>query len=167
MQFLTYYHSPIGKMLLAADDLGLTGLWFEGQKYYARTLDSDNREGSHPVLTDTVRWLDLYFSGRNPSFSIPLHVTGTPFQREVWELLCSIPYGTTTTYGAIAREIARIHHSERMSAQAVGSAVGHNPISILVPCHRVLGSDGSLTGYAGGIEKKRWLLELEKAPAVL
>lgn len=167
MQYTIHYPSPLGDILLASDNIGLTGLWFEGQKYFARSLKDETTEYEHPFLSDTKRWLDLYFSGQKPDFIVPLHLTGTPFQLEVWKILCSIPYGETTTYGSIAQEIAKKRGLNHMSAQAVGSAVGHNPISILVPCHRVLGSDGSLTGYAGGIEKKRWLLELEKTPAVL
>lgn len=167
MQYISHYQSPLGEILLASDNIGLTGLWFEGQKYFARSLKAETSEYEHPFLADTKRWLDLYFSGQKPDCMIPLHLEGTSFQLDVWEILCSVPYGKTTTYGSIAQKIAQKRGLDHMSAQAVGSAVGHNPISILVPCHRVLGSDGSLTGYAGGIEKKHWLLELEKASAVL
>lgn len=162
MQYTSQYHSPLGEILIAADDIGLTGLWFEGQKYYALHLDKENQEQETQILKDTKRWLDIYFSGQEPNFKLPLHFTGTDFQNEVWEILCSIPYGKTMTYGEIANILAKRKGLERMSAQAVGGAVGHNEISIIVPCHRVVGSQGSLTGYAGGIDKKVSLLQLEK-----
>lgn len=161
MQYTSKYISPLGSILLAADETGLTGLWFEGQKYYARTLDPQNEEKELPVLAQTKQWLDIYFSGRKPEFQVPLHVAGTTFQHKVWKLLYAIPYGQTTTYGAIAKQIAMQDGLERMSAHAVGNAVGRNPVSIIVPCHRVIGSDGSLTGYAGGLEKKIALLKIE------
>ena len=163
MQYISHYHSPIGDILLAADNIGLTGLWFEGQKYYALYLDKDHEEKELPIFTETKRWLNIYFSGKEPDFSVPLHFTGTEFQNEVWEILASIPYGKTMTYGEIAQKIAANRGLTRMSAQAVGGAVGHNPISIIVPCHRVVGTNGSLTGYAGGLDKKIALLKLEKA----
>lgn len=163
MQYTSHYRSPIGNILLAADEIGLTGLWFEGQKYFALYLDKEHIEKEIPVLEEAKKWLDIYFTGKNPEFTIPLHFTGTDFQKEVWEILCSIPYGQTTTYGAIAKQLATKKGKSHMSAQAVGGAVGHNEISIIVPCHRVVGSNGSLTGYAGGIDKKIKLLELEKA----
>lgn len=162
MQYTSHYQSPIGNILLAADEIGLTGLWFEGQKYFALYLDKEHEEKELPIFKQTKRWLDVYFSGKEPDFSVPLHFTGTDFQNEVWEILYSIPYGTTMTYGEIAKQIAAKRGLKRMSAQAVGGAVGHNEISIIVPCHRVVGSNGSLTGYAGGIDKKIWLLTLEK-----
>lgn len=165
MQYTTFYESPIGRMLLAADDTGLTGLWFEGQKYFARCLDRESEEKELPVFTEAKRWLDIYFSGKEPDFTPPLHFIGTDFQKEVWEILCAIPYGQTMTYGAIADRLAKKRGLSRMSAQAVGGAVGHNNLSIIVPCHRVVGSDGSLTGYAGGIERKTFLLNLENARA--
>ncbi len=161
MQFIRHYPSPLGPVLLAADALGLTGLWFEGQKYFARGLDPEAEEKDLPVFTDTADWLDLYFSGKKPDLAPPLHLRGTPFQKEVWEILCTIPCGSTMTYGEIAARLAQTRGLPHMSAQAVGSAVGHNPISILVPCHRVVGANGSLTGYAGGIERKIALLQLE------
>ena len=165
MQYTTFYESPIGRMLLAADDAGLTGLWFEGQKYFARCLDRETEEKELPVFAEAKRWLDIYFSGKEPDFTPPLHFIGTDFQKEVWDILCAIPYGQTITYGAIADQIAKKRGLSRMSAQAVGGAVGHNNLSIIVPCHRVVGSDGSLTGYAGGIERKTFLLNLENARA--
>ena len=163
MQYISHYPSPIGNMLLAADEMGLTGLWFEGQKYFALDLDKEHEEKEIPLFEKVKQWLDIYFSGREPDFTIPLHFTGTDFQNEVWEILCTIPYGQTMTYGEIAKQIAARKGLQHMSAQAIGGAVGHNRISIIVPCHRVVGADGSLTGYAGGIEKKAKLLKLEKA----
>lgn len=163
MQYTTAYQSPMGEILLACDEIGLTGLWFEGEKYYALGLDPQHEEKETPVLKEGKRWLDQYFSGREPDFLPPLHRIGTPFQRAVWEILLQIPYGKTTTYGEIAKQIAKQRGLQRMSAQAVGGAVGHNEISIIIPCHRVVGTNGSLTGYAGGIERKRRLLMLEQA----
>ena len=154
MQYTSRYASPLGSILLAADDIGLVGLWFEGQKYFANGLEKTHEEKEIPLFAKVKRWLDVYFSGQQPQFTVPLHFIGSDFQKEVWELLCTIPYGQTTTYGAIAKQ--------QMSAQAVGGAVGHNKISIIVPCHRVVGKNGSLTGYAGGIDKKAELLRLEK-----
>ena len=160
MHYINHYHSPLGTILLAADDTGLTGLWFEGQKYFAQGLDKETEEKEFSVFQTARRWLDVYFSGQAPDFQVPLHFQGTAFQKEVWEILLSIPYGETTTYGTIAKQLRGLPH---LSAQAVGSAVGHNKISIIVPCHRVIGADGSLTGYAGGIWRKEKLLALEQA----
>ncbi len=161
MHYISHYTSPLGPMLLAADSVGLTGLWFEGQKYFARALEAEHSEQEIPVLASAKQWLHIYFSGNEPDFTPPLHLIGTAFQKEVWEILRRIPYGQVTTYGAIAAQIAARRGLAHMSAQAVGGAVGHNPISVLVPCHRVVGSQGALTGYAGGIDKKRALLRLE------
>ena len=163
MQYITHYESSFGGILLAADEAGLTGLWFDGEKYYAHNLAKNHREGNTPVLDKTKRWLDAYFSGRKPDFMPPIHMNGSPFRMEVWNLLLQIPYGETTTYGELAKIFAKRKNLTRMSAQAVGGAVGHNEISIIVPCHRVVGANGSLTGYAGGISTKVKLLELEKA----
>ncbi len=162
MQYISYYNSPLGNILLAADPMGLTGIWFEGQKYFAQTLDKEHVEKEIPFFSEAKRWLDVYFTGNEPDFTVPLHLTGTAFQKEVWAILLSIPYGQTMTYGEIAKQIAAQRGFPRMSAQAVGGAVGHNAISIIVPCHRVVGANGNLTGYAGGIEKKVQLLTLEK-----
>ena len=161
MQYISIYQSPIGKILLACDEIGLTGLWFEGEKFYALSLDKEHEEREMPVFAHVKRWLDIYFSGREPDFMPPLHMIGSSFQLSVWELLRKIPYGKTTSYGELAKCIAAKRNLPHMSAQAVGGAVGHNEISIIIPCHRVVGTNGSLTGYAGGIDKKISLLELE------
>ena len=163
MTYTQHYDSPLGGILLAADDVGLTGLWFDGQKYFARGLSNERIEQETSVLAEAKRWLDIYFTGKEPDFTPPLHPIGSAFRRSVWEILLQIPYGQTTTYGEIARQLAKKQGLERMSAQAVGGAVGHNEISIIIPCHRVVGTSGSLTGYAGGIGKKEKLLELERA----
>ncbi len=161
MQYISHDQSPIGGILLAADETGLTGLWFDREKYYADHLDPEHEEKDTPVLKQAKEWLAIYFSGKEPPFYPPLHMIGTPFQLSVWKILQKIPYGKTITYGEIAKEIAEQKGISRMSAQAVGGTVGHNPISIIVPCHRVVGTNGSLTGYAGGIDKKAKLLALE------
>lgn len=163
MVYTCHYNSPLGGILLAADEIGLTGLWFDGQKYFARDLPAERTEQETPVLAEAKRWLDIYFSGREPDFLPPLHPIGSAFRQSVWEILLQIPYGKTTTYGEIARQLAEKRKLPRMSAQAVGGAVGHNEVSIIIPCHRVVGTNGSLTGYAGGIDKKVKLLELEHA----
>jgi len=162
MMYTLHYDSPLGGILLAADETGLTGLWFDGEKYFADVLDAEHQERKTPILQQTRHWLDVYFSGQKPDFTPPLHPIGSDFRQEVWELLLQIPYGQTTTYGALAKQLAAKHGLSRMSAQAVGGAVGHNEISIIIPCHRVVGTNGSLTGYAGGIDKKIALLRLEK-----
>lgn len=161
MQYITTYQSPLGEILLAADEIGLTGLWFDGEKFYADSLDPEHEERNVPVFDVVKKWLDIYFSGHEPDFMPPVHMIGSEFRQQVWKILREIPYGETITYGALAKRLARERGLERMSAQAVGGAVGHNEISIIVPCHRVVGSDGSLTGYAGGIDKKERLLMLE------
>lgn len=156
MTYTYNYSSPLGEILLAANDNGLTGLWFYGAKYFAADLEDERTEKLTPVLRQTLRWLDIYFSGSEPDFMPPLELHGSDFRRRVWAELEKIPYGETVTYGEIAKKLGV------KSAQAVGGAVGHNPVSIIVPCHRVLGADGSLTGYAGGTDKKARLLELER-----
>ena len=165
MTYTTHYDSPLGGMLLAADEEGLTGVWFEAQKYFAAKLSPEHAEGETPVLAEACRWLDVYFSGGEPDFTPKLHLVGSDFRQAVWALLLKIPYGQTTTYGALAKQLAELNGGKRVSAQAVGGAVGHNPISVIVPCHRVVGSDGSLTGYAGGVDKKMRLLTLENSGA--
>ena len=162
MTYLWNLLSPVGTLSLASDGLAITGLWLEGQKYFAATLGPDTAEQADiPVFCQAKAWLDDYFAGRRPGAPPSLAPEGSPFRKAVWSLLLEIPYGETTTYGALSAAL----RSRGISAspQAVGGAVGHNPISILIPCHRVVGADGSLTGYAGGVEKKRRLLELEGA----
>lgn len=163
MTFIQHYDSPLGGILLAADEIGLTGLWFDGQKYFARDLPAERVERSTPVLSEAKRWLDVYFTGKEPDYMPPLHPAGSAFRQSVWDILLQISYGQTTTYGEIARQLAEKQGLPRMSAQAVGGAVGHNEISVIIPCHRVVGTNGSLTGYAGGIDKKVKLLEWEHA----
>ena len=148
-------------MTMASDGSSLIGLWFDGQRHFASSVQETPVWGDLPVFEETARWLDLYFGGDLPGFTPPLSLSGTPFQKEVWEMLLEIPYGETMTYGEIASRIAERRGMERMSSQAVGGAVGRNPVSLIVPCHRVLGKDGNLVGYAGGLDKKEKLLSLE------
>ena len=232
-EYTWHYESPLGGIIMASDGEALTGLWFDGQKYFADTLASYHEEKKLPVFTQTKKWLDLYFRGKNPDFTPPLRLKGSEFRRKVWNILLEIPYGETMTYGEIARKLAeapagdsdtadgggdpagdtgiagagvelagdssavdgggdpvgassiadvgvelagylsaadagatttpkKVGAKRHVCAQAVGGAVGHNPISLIVPCHRVVGADGSMTGYAGGIDKKGKLLELEQ-----
>ena len=167
MYYTTLYETPIGRLTLAADGSGetITGAWFEGQKYFGGTSGHELIEKNDIAVFDTAKaWLDRYFDGERPSpHELPLALCGTPFRQEVWKLLCEIPYGEVITYGKLAVEVARRLGRERMSAQAIGGAVGHNPISVIIPCHRVIGADGSMTGYAGGVELKEWLLSHEGA----
>ena len=163
MLYVSYYDSPIGKITLGAREDVLVGAWFEGQKYFANTLPDKYIPQETEILTEAKKWLDVYFSGEEPKFTPPLHPDGSTFRQAVWKILLQIPYGQTITYGEIARKMAEMKNVSRMSAQAVGGAVGHNEISIIIPCHRVIGTNGSLTGYAGGIDKKLSLLELEHA----
>lgn len=161
MIYITQYTSPIGELTLSSNADKLTGIWFEGQKYYGSTLEPAFMEFETPAHVETKRWLDSYFRGEIPDFTPPLHLEGSPFRIEVWNILLTIPYGNTMTYGDIALRVAKRLGKDRMSPQAVGGAVGHNPIGIIVPCHRVVGSNGSLTGYAGGLDKKVKLLTIE------
>ena len=161
MDCIWHYESPLGGITLGSDGKALTGLWFDGQEHYAVTLPSQAEHRRLPVFDETCRWLDIYFSGRAPDFTPELVLHGTPFRKAVWDILLTIPFGKTMSYGEIAEILARQRGISRMSAQAVGGAVGHNPVSIIVPCHRVIGADGSLTGYAGGLERKARLLEIE------
>ena len=157
MTYAAYYFSPLGRIVLMSDGTALTELDFaEG----VPEVSAVHTQKDLPVFREVCRWLDVYFAGRDPGTLPPLAPHGTAFQQAVWNILCGIPYGTTTTYGRIAAHIAAARGG-RMSAQAVGGAVGRNPISILIPCHRVIGTDGSLTGYAGGLDKKEALLRLE------
>lgn len=159
---ILYYASPIGRLTLAEEAGSLTGLWIEGQKYFPTRTDGWKENPDAPALRAGARWLDAYFAGRAPSpEALSLRPEGTPFRKAVWKLLCDIPYGQVTTYGALAHRLAMQRGAAHLSAQAIGGAVGHNPLSILIPCHRVVGADGSLTGYAGGIERKKALLALE------
>ena len=161
MLYTSHYASPLGGMTLVSDGTALVGLYFDGQKYAAQGLDATRTQKNLLIFEEARRWLDVYFSGRKPDFTPPTAPAGTAFQQSVWEILRTIPYGQTVTYGAIARRIEQ-NTGCRMSAQAVGGAVGRNPISILIPCHRVIGADGSLTGYAGGLDKKAYLLRIEE-----
>ena len=163
VNFIHRYDSPLGGITEASDGKSLIGLWFDGQKYFADTLDSDYEEKKLPVFEQTDRWLDIYFSGGKPDFTPPLSMEATAFRKAVWKIMLKIPYGHTMTYGEIADKIAKQKNIARMSAQAVGGAVAHNPVSLIIPCHRVVGTNGSLTGYAGGIDKKVKLLTLERA----
>ncbi len=161
--YLAEMASPIGDLSLAGDATGITGLWLQGQRHFASTLSSDAQRvavADIPAFVMAATWLHEYFEGHDPGFMPPLAPKGSVFRQMVWDILREIPYGQTTTYGAIARQLAE-RTGRRQAAQAVGGAVGHNPISIIVPCHRVVGTDGSLTGYAGGVERKRRLLVLE------
>ena len=159
MYYSAAYDSPVGRLCLCGGGETLSGLWLEGQKYFGgKILAGSVEQEDLPVFGQARAWLDRYFAGDRPSpDELPLAPVGSEFQKKVWEILCSIPYGQTITYGGIAKQIGNT------SAQAVGGAVGHNPISIIIPCHRVVGSGGSLTGYAGGIDKKIWLLKHENA----
>lgn len=160
--FYARYDSPLGAILLMADEEGLTGLWFVGQRDCPEPGWADSAAET-PALVAARRWLDAYFSGREPEEEPPLRLTGTPFQQEVWALLRQIPYGQTVSYGELARRLTAQGSRARTSARAIGGAVKRNPVSLIVPCHRVIGADGSLTGYAGGVERKRELLALEGA----
>lgn len=161
MHYINHYNSPLGKITFASNGKELTGLWFNGQKYFASTLTKEYEQKNLPVFEQTAKWLDIYFSGKNPNFTPPLFLSSTSFRNEVWKILLTIPYGKIMTYGEIAKLMAENRGVEKMSAQAIGGAVGHNPISIIVPCHRVMGKNGSLTGYAGGVDIKEKLLKFE------
>ena len=159
--YFDYLPTPLGDVAVASDGVALTGLWFVGQLYYGEPEQDAERSDTLPVFEATRKWLKLYFSGTHTDFIPPLSTEGySPFRRRVWEELLTIPYGHTISYGEIAARLAR-ESGKNVSAQAVGGAVGHNPISLLIPCHRVMGADGSYTGYAGGIERKIALLRLE------
>lgn len=164
MIYITYYNSPIGDILLASKNDKLIGLWIENQKYYLSGFKEELKEvDNNKILNKAKKWLDRYFDGEKPNINeLELEPIGSDFRKSVWRILCNIPYGEVITYNDIAKEIAKEKGINQMSAQAVGGAVGHNPISIIIPCHRVVGSNGSLTGYAGGVKKKKYLLEHEK-----
>ncbi|AYD39452.1 methylated-DNA--[protein]-cysteine S-methyltransferase [Clostridium fermenticellae] len=163
MVYTTVIQTPLGMVRASAEKNALKGLWFIGQKYYPKNVELWINKPDYRIFKETDRWLKNYFSGRKNLCLPKLEPEGTKFQRDVWNVLLQIPYGKVITYGEIAKKIAELRAIGSMSAQAVGGAVGHNPISILIPCHRVIGSNGNLTGYAGGIQKKRALLMLEKA----
>lgn len=163
MFYKTHYNSPLGAITLASDGKNIVGLWIEGQKYFEDTIEGEMYLTDNLALFQkTKKWLDRYFQGKKPALSeLPLAPHGNDFRQTVWKILCEIPYGQVITYGDIAKKIAKQRGLNRMSAQAVGGAVGHNPISIIIPCHRVVGTNGSLTGYAGGLNKKIKLLAFE------
>ena len=162
MHYVSHYESPLGAMTMASDGEHLTGLWFDGQKYDRSTIsDEAVVQPLLPVFTQTARWLDAYFEGSDPGFTPPISVEGSDFKKMVSSIMLSIPFGATSTYAQIAAEVARRTGRTHMSAQAVGGAVGRNPIVLIVPCHRVVASDGSLRGYAGGVDRKEWLLKME------
>ena len=161
MEYIHHYASPLGGITLASDGSALTGLWFDGQKYFAAALSPDSEEKMLPVFAEADRWLDRYFTGSIPDFTPPLNPRGTPFRLLVWETLLTVPFGQTVTYDQLAQRLA-LRTGRPVSARAVGNAVGHNPVSLIIPCHRVIGADGSLTGYAGGLERKTRLLQLER-----
>ncbi len=161
MDYTNLYLSPLGEITLASNGTQLTGLWFKNQKYFGSTLEGQNTPKDLPIFKEARHWLSLYFEGKTPGPTPPLYLKGTAFYKDIWEIMLGIPYGQTTTYGEIAKRYAQQHNLPSMSPQAAGNAVAHNPISIIIPCHRVVGSNGSLTGYAGGIEKKVTLLTLE------
>ena len=162
MDYTYHYSSPIGGITMASNGESLTGLWFDGQKYFASTLSQRHMEKQLPVFDRTCEWLDLYFSGKSPDFIPPVFMYVSNFRRDVYEILMTIPFGETMTYKEVADLIAKKHRIISMSAQAVGGAIAHNPISLVIPCHRVIGTNGKLTGYAGGLDKKEWLLDMEK-----
>ena len=159
MEYMCKYESKIGRIVLLSDGNAITGLWFDGQKNFYNVYEEYNKELE--IFKQTKKWLDIYFSGKVPEYSIPVSYVGTEFRKRVWEILEEIPYGKTITYGEIAKRIADEKKMKKMSSQAVGNAVSHNPISIIIPCHRVVGNKNNLTGYAGGLEKKIELLKLE------
>ncbi|MCL2383845.1 MAG: methylated-DNA--[protein]-cysteine S-methyltransferase [Oscillospiraceae bacterium] len=165
MYYKTSYDSPIGRITIACDGDNIIGVWNENQKYHGDSIYTDMEENNDmPVFALIKKWLDRYFVGGEPAISeLTIAPIGSQFRQDVWNILCEIPYGEIVTYGDIAKKIAIKRNKEGMSAQAVGGAVGHNPISIIIPCHRVVGTGGSLTGYAGGIDKKIKLLEIEGA----
>lgn len=160
MEYIYEYNSPIGRLTMSSDGECLTGLWVENQKYFKSTLGSETEVKQLSVFDDVIAYLDSYFKGEKPEINFKLKPKGSDFRQKIWQMLLEILYGETTTYGKIAKAL-EAETGKRVSAQAVGGAIGHNPILIIVPCHRVVGSDGSLTGYAGGIDKKQYLLDLE------
>jgi len=163
MDYVYHYQSPLGGITLTSDGAALVGLWFDKQRFFADSVVQDHEEKSLPVFEQANRWLDLYFSGRDPGFAPPVTLRTTEFRQAVCRIMLTIPYGRTMTYGRIAEIVARQRGVPRMSAQAVGGAVGHNPVSLIIPCHRVIGAGSALVGYGGGLDRKAALLELEHA----
>lgn len=163
MLYSSYYESPLGRLTLGSDGSNIIGLWISGQKYEGgKDPESFIEKSDLPVFQAAKSWLDAYFAGQKPDLAdLPLAPEGSEFRQQVWKVLTKIPYGKVMTYGAIGQEVARRMGKLKMSGQAVGGAVGHNPISIIIPCHRVIGTNGSLTGYSGGINRKIKLLEHE------
>ncbi len=162
MTYINKVNTQIGPITLASDGINLTGLWLDGQKYYAANITDEIIMQDLEIFKETRKWLKEYFAGKNPKIKLKLKPSGSDFRKDVWDILLKIPYGKVITYKDIAKELEK-KYQKKMSAQAVGGAVGHNPISIIIPCHRVVGTNGSLTGYAGGINKKLELLKLENA----
>ncbi len=161
ISYIHYYNSPLGRITLASNGNALTGLWFDGQKYFGSTLAKEYIPKDLPVFGQASHWLDIYFSGKSPGFTPLVSLNTTPFRKSVWEIMLKIPFGQTMSYKEIALKIAEQNGLGHMSAHAVGGAVAHNPVSLIIPCHRVIGSNGNLTGYAGGIDKKIKLLDME------
>jgi methylated-DNA-[protein]-cysteine S-methyltransferase len=161
MEYVHKIKSPVGMLTVSSDGKNVSGLWIEGQKYFAKTMEKDVLEQNLSIFETVQKWLDIYFSGREPDFIPPLMPKGSPFQKSIWNNLCKIPYGQTTSYGELAKQFELENQGKHTSARAIGNAVGHNPISILIPCHRVIGKNGNLTGYAGGIANKIKFLKME------
>ncbi|MDR2806409.1 MAG: methylated-DNA--[protein]-cysteine S-methyltransferase [Dysgonamonadaceae bacterium] len=161
MEYIHNVKSPVGMLTVSSDGKNITGLWIENQKYFAKTLSKNVVEQNLPIFENIQKWLDIYFSGKEPDFMPPLMPDGSAFQTSVWNILRKIPYGQTATYGEIAKRFELENKNSHTSARAIGAAVGHNPISILIPCHRVIGKNGDLTGYAAGVGAKFKLLQLE------
>lgn len=162
MVYYDFYSSPLGNVTLESDGENLTGLYIDGQRKVNNDYYKTAKRETLPIFSQTVKWLNEYFDGKIPDFTPEIKLVGTPFQKSVWKKLLTIPYGKTVTYGDVARQIAKEKGLLKMSSQAVGGAVGRNPVSIIVPCHRVIGANGNLTGYAGGVDKKIQLLSIEK-----
>ncbi|MDR2444553.1 MAG: methylated-DNA--[protein]-cysteine S-methyltransferase [Spirochaetaceae bacterium] len=161
MEYIQKIESPAGILTVSSDGKNISGLWIEGQKYFGKTLEKDALEQNLPIFENVREWLDIYFSGKEPDFMPLLMPKGSPFQKSIWNNLCKIPYGKITTYGELAKQFELENEGKKTSARAVGGAVGHNPISILIPCHRVIGKNNDITGYAGGVVTKIKLLKLE------
>ena len=157
MDYISHYNSPLGRITMGSDGEALIGLWFDDQKHFGANLEKEQRQQDDlPIFDLTRKWLDIYFSGKAPQFTPPLLMRASDFRKQVWKQLLNIPFGQTTTYGEIAKSLGG------SSAIAVGGAIAHNAISLIIPCHRVIASDGNLRGYAGGLDRKRWLLEMEQ-----